>query len=111
MKHRILAIIFILAFSFSLCSCSDNEVAIYPSESETITTEIDMEETPRSTCFSAIGYNRFTNTLQVQFRDSGKNYSYDGISQELFNEFYNSDSLGRFYNENIKGKFKSTRID
>ena len=37
---------------------------------------------------------------------SSKEYIYEGIPYTLWTEFKKADSMGRFYNSNIKGKYK-----
>jgi hypothetical protein len=36
---------------------------------------------------------------------NGKNYIYRNVPMEVWQSFKNADSPGRFYNENIKGRF------
>ena len=68
-----------------------------------------LEDTPRSTCFSAVGYDWDTETLYVQFRDSGSIYSYE-LPPDVYEELMGADSMGKYYNSYIKGNYPSTRI-
>lgn len=43
-------------------------------------------------------------TLTVYFKN-GKEYVYEEVPWELVRDFKNSDSAGKFYSANIKGKF------
>lgn len=72
---------------------------------------IPTHETPKSTCFSRIGYNAEHQILLVQFRDSGRYYSYGEVSPELYDRFSSAESLGGFYNQYIKGHYDSIRYD
>ena len=74
--------------------------------------DIPLQETPDSSCFSSVGYDPDTETLVVIFRrNSGySKYCYYGISEELWDEFRNAESLGSFYNANIKGQYDGDRL-
>ncbi len=61
--------------------------------------------TPDSTCFSRVGYDRRNNVLIVVFRDSGAEYHYFGVSEDVWESFYDSTSLGRYFNSYIKGNY------
>jgi len=59
-----------------------------------------------SSNLKATGYDKATLTLRVQFKSSNVLYDYKGVSSELFNEFMQSESKGRFFFTRIKGKFE-----
>lgn len=61
--------------------------------------------TPESTCFSRVGYDSRNNVLIVVFRDSGAEYHYFGVPEDVWESFYDSASLGRYFNANIKGNY------
>lgn len=69
-----------------------------------------MEETPRSSCFSEIGYDAKNEVLHVVFRTTGIEYVYYDFTQSDWNTFYNADSLGKYFNANIKGYFDYKKI-
>lgn len=71
---------------------------------------IEMIQTPKSTCFSQIGYDAKTKTLQVTFRDSGKTYQYLKFPNKKWLEFKDQYSLGGWYNKNIKGKYECVKM-
>lgn len=58
-----------------------------------------------SSCFSRIGYEYSTNTMWVEFRNSGKIYTYFDFPEDVWEEFSNASSLGRYYNSYIKGRY------
>lgn len=68
-----------------------------------------LESTPRSSCFSAVGYDWDNEILYVQFRDSGSIYSYE-VPSDVYDELIGADSMGRYYNSYIKGVYSSSRI-
>lgn len=59
-----------------------------------------------SSCISTISYAH--NKLYVGF-NSGLTYRYRGVKRKTFKAMLNSDSQGKFYNKEIKGKFDSVR--
>jgi len=64
-----------------------------------------MTATPRSSCFSEIGYSQAHETLVVRFRDSGQRYSYYQVPLSVWTAFRAADSLGRYFNRQIKGNY------
>ena len=63
-----------------------------------------------STMASAIGYDSENEVLQIEF-NSGAVYQYSDIDEDTFEDLYASDAIGRYYNQYIKGKYQSERID
>lgn len=70
-----------------------------------------MEETPQSSCFSEVGYDDEACILYARFRDSGSLYSYHDFEPEVFYEFINDESLGRYFNYYIKGYYYCERLE
>lgn len=62
--------------------------------------------TPESTCFSMVGYDAQERVLIVVFRDSGAEYHYFDVPEEVWESFYDSASLGRYFNREIKGNYQ-----
>jgi hypothetical protein len=48
--------------------------------------------------------------LVVEFRDSGAVYAYAGVSAETYDALRTADSLGSYYNRQIKGQYDCQRI-
>jgi KTSC domain len=63
-----------------------------------------------SSMASAVGYDNNENILQVEFHN-GTVYQYEGVEPETWKDFYCADSVGSFFNEQIKGQYESERID
>lgn len=63
-----------------------------------------------SSMFDAIGHNPETNELHVRFKN-GKRYLHTGFSAKDHDEFTNADSMGKHYNENIRGKFPHLLVE
>ncbi|MBQ0038340.1 MAG: KTSC domain-containing protein [Clostridiales bacterium] len=63
-----------------------------------------------STCISRAGYNEKSLSLLLQMSGSGYWYKYSGVSPAIFSRMRSSDSVGRYYNDFIKGHYPSSRI-
>jgi KTSC domain len=63
-----------------------------------------------STMASQIGYDPDREILQIEFQ-SGAVYQYAEIDPETWEDLQYSDSIGSFYNEEIKGYYPSARIE
>ena len=63
-----------------------------------------------STMASAIGYDSENEVLQIEF-NSGAVYQYSDIDEHTWEDLHSSDAVGRYYNQYIKGKYQSQRID
>ena len=63
-----------------------------------------------STMASAIGYDSENEVLQIEF-NSGAVYQYSDIDEDTWEDLYSSDAVGRYYNQYIKGKYQSQRMD
>lgn len=56
-----------------------------------------------STSIEHVWYNVNTERLTIKFRHGGT-YSYDGVSEELFDEFKDAESLGSFFHATFSPK-------
>ncbi|NDJ21136.1 KTSC domain-containing protein [Nostoc sp. B(2019)] len=58
----------------------------------------------------AVGYDSDEQVLQVEFQ-SGAVYQYSGVESETWEDLHSADSIGRFFNDEIKGKYECDRLD
>ena len=70
--------------------------------------DVPMTSTPNSSCFSKIGYR--DGTLVVTFRESGASYAYYDVPSSVWDDFCNADSMGGFYNSDIKGRYYCEKL-
>ena len=61
-----------------------------------------------STSIKAIGYDKATGTMHVQF-GSGT-YEYQGVSPETYDALAGSESVGKHFHSVIKPQFKGVKI-
>ncbi|MFN6538547.1 MAG: KTSC domain-containing protein [Nostoc sp. EkiNYC01] len=80
------------------------------------TTALPFEEEPiamlpvSSTMAAAVGYDRDEQILQVEFQN-GAVYQYLGVDEDTWEDLHASDSIGGFFNQEIKGRYECDRID
>jgi len=55
-----------------------------------------------SSNLESVGYVKTTRTMYIRFR-SGKIYSYHDVEEVVFNELVGAESVGKFFNEFIRG--------
>ncbi|NMM42708.1 KTSC domain-containing protein [Pseudoalteromonas arctica] len=63
-----------------------------------------------SDAFSHIGYSTINKILDLKF-ESGSVYRYYNIPILVWDEFYYSTSMGKFYNDNIRGQYPVDKLD
>lgn len=63
----------------------------------------------RSTMAKTIGYNEHQKLLQVEFKN-GSVYQYEDVDEETWEELQEADSIGEFYNQEIRGSYRSRRL-
>ncbi|MEA5595215.1 KTSC domain-containing protein [Rivularia sp. UHCC 0363] len=59
---------------------------------------------------NAIGYDSETEVLQIEF-NSGAVYQFSNIDEDTWEDLYTSEAVGRYFNQNIKGRYESQRVD
>ncbi|MDD5400952.1 MAG: KTSC domain-containing protein [Sulfurimonas sp.] len=57
----------------------------------------------------AVGYNKDSSTLQVEFKNGGT-YQYFAVPEGVFVELLNSDSVGGYLASDIKGTYKYSKV-
>ena len=60
-----------------------------------------------STAISSIGYDEEYSILAIEFRNSQELWYYYGVPKSVYEELENADSIGGYYNDFIKGTYKS----
>lgn len=59
---------------------------------------------------SAIGYDSENEVLQIEF-NSGAVYQFSDIDEDTWEDLYISDAVGKYFNQNIRGRYQSQRVD
>lgn len=105
-NQTVIRILIVLLTVLCLASCGSDlqtrqdAIAVYESATKCV------YNTPESTCFSRVGYDSRNNVLIVVFRDSGAEYHYYDVPEDVWESFYDSASLGKYFNREIKGNYE-----
>lgn len=59
---------------------------------------------------SAIGYDADTQTLGIKF-SSGTVYHYAGVPKDVYDDFVNAESIGRFFAMNIRSHYEHAKVE
>jgi hypothetical protein len=62
-----------------------------------------------SSMANAVGYDEESQVLQIEFAN-GAIYQYAGVEPETWEGLHDTDSIGRYYNAEIKGNYQCDRI-
>ena len=57
-----------------------------------------------------VGYDREREILQIEF-NNGAVYQYSEVEPEIWEDLQSTDSIGSFYNHEIKGYYPSLKIE
>lgn len=62
-----------------------------------------------SSNLASIGYDSETSTLEVEFK-SGAVWQYYNVPEAVWHEFYGSESKGKYFSREIKGKYAESQV-
>ena len=100
----IIAIAVLAGFLPTRCNCAIKRLPI-------VSSGIAIKRMPVvSSALASAGYDAATQTLEIEFRESGSVYQYSKIPPELYEGLITAPSIGRYYNRSIKGRFPCIRI-
>lgn len=74
-----------------------------------MSSDITRSFEPKSSNVIKVWYNTATEVLTVQFK--GGKYRYYGVSESVYNNAKDSESVGKFLNGNVIGIYPTERID
>lgn len=63
-----------------------------------------------SSMANAVGYDADNEILQVEFHN-GSVYQYSDVDEQTWSDLCQTNSVGSFYNNEIKGKYRSIQIE
>lgn len=78
------------------------------SEGQNIVDSISMRRVD-SSAIAAIGYSSSYEAMLIEFHDSGR-YLYYSVPSSIYQEFLRADSIGSYYNKNIKGQYRCEKV-
>ena len=97
--------LFALALLFATTVAGDPPKA---SESAGIISHIKREPV-QSTALASVGYSKRLRALEIEFRN-GAIYRYLNVSPATYHDLMIAPSKARFYDENIRRKFRSVHV-
>lgn len=62
-----------------------------------------------SSMIASIGYDASTSTLEIEFKSNGEVWQYYDFPESAYYEL-KSGSIGKFFNANIRGKFRESKV-
>lgn len=62
-----------------------------------------------SRSLAAVGYDRISRTLEVEFVN-GSVYQYFNVPAAVFAELLSAESAGRLFNSHIRGRYRYARV-
>jgi hypothetical protein len=63
-----------------------------------------------SSLIASVGYKPDTLTLEIEFKDTGSVYQYFDVPEVEFRKLMTAESLGRYFNRNIKDDYRYVQI-
>jgi hypothetical protein len=70
---------------------------------------IRIKETPTSSNILGLKYFVDTKSLEITFT-SGQVYRYDDVPEDVANQLFDTESVGKTFFSTVKGKFNYTKI-
>ena len=114
MKKAIVSIFLFLAMC-AVCGCEEqpsdpivSEEVVESESTEPITKSFDYNDVEMnevtSTFIYSLGYG--DGNLVIKFRNDGAIYVYYDVPEEVYNELLSAESIGSYFNDNIKGIYQ-----
>ena len=63
-----------------------------------------------SSNLKSVGYDEFLLVLEIEFK-SGAVYRYYGVPAEVHDELINAESVGKYFNANVKSKYNFLKVE
>ena len=63
-----------------------------------------------STFIARIGYDADTQTLALQMHNCSDVFHYQNVPANIYEDFRNADSIGRYFVHHIKGQYPAQRV-
>ena len=64
-----------------------------------------------SSLAASLGYDPENSILEVEFKDSGDVWQYEGVSKNKYYEMMQSTSIGSYFRKFIKGHFPEKKVE
>lgn len=67
-------------------------------------------QTVESSNLRSVEYDEFLLVLEIEFK-SGAVYRYYGVPSEVHDEIINAESVGKYFNANVKSKYNFLKVE
>jgi hypothetical protein len=101
MKGRLISLLFAAFLSLSA-------IGLCAAPNETIVSHIKRESV-QSSALAAVGYSKRLQALEIEFVN-GAIYRYLDVPPSVYHALMKADSNARFYDANIRGKYRSLHV-
>lgn len=69
---------------------------------------IKMQEIESSN-IEAAGFDKESSTMRIRFK-SGNEYDYIGFPEDLYEDFLNAPSAGKYFSQNIRNQYRGEKV-
>ena len=69
-----------------------------------------QRQSVESSNLRSVGYDEFLLVLEIEFK-SGAVYRYYGVPSEVHDEIINAESVGKYFNANVKSKYNFLKVE
>ena len=69
-----------------------------------------QRQSVESSNLRSVGYDEFLLVLEIEFK-SGAVYRYYGVPSEVHDELVNAESVGKYFNANVKSKYNFLKVE
>ena len=66
-------------------------------------------ESVQSSMIRSMGYDSNTSTLELEF-NNGVIWQYPDVPESIYYDMRNSDSIGKYFNANIRGQYSESQV-
>jgi len=63
-----------------------------------------------SSMMLSIGYDENDAVLEIEFKSNGQVWQYYDVPEYVFQNMMGSESVGKYFHSDIKGKYKEARV-
>jgi hypothetical protein len=64
-----------------------------------------------SSMIKEVGYDAATQIMTIKFEKNDATYQYKGVSEDVYKALMAAESKGKYFLENIKGKFETVKVE
>jgi len=68
-----------------------------------------IREPVKSSDLVSVGYDPSVSVLEVEFKNGGI-YQYTNVSKNVYKELMTADSIGRYFNSQIRDKYPNSKL-